>query len=136
MVQGRVHIYFGLIDAACIASVARRYGLVVGVLTGTSTARMVAELAVAWRLVSTRVRPLLVLGVVLELGNNLHRVGLLGLGWIHLSIHFAKFLSEEIPLGWSHVRVVSLELHLVDRSDIALGRVETCSILLHGDLLV
>lgn len=72
----------------------------------------------------------------MELGDYLHGVALLGMWWVDLALHFSKFLGEQIALSRSDLRVVSLQLHLVDGGDIALRRVETVVVVWHAHLLV
>ena len=56
---------------------------------------------------------MLVLGIRMELRNDLHRVVMLSLGYIHFPIGGAQFRGEKITLCRSDLWMVSLHLDLV-----------------------
>ena len=74
------------------------------------------------------------LAVVLQLRNYLHGIALLRLRWVVFPVNL-EFRGEKVTLGRSHLRMVSLQLHL-HRCYVALGRVQVVHLLWAGHLLV
>jgi hypothetical protein len=65
------------------------------------------------RLVCSGVRAVLILASLLKLCNDLHRVRMLRLRHLDLSLSLTRLRREEIPLRWTHLRMVPLHLNLM-----------------------